>query len=350
LIFLALTLLCCVDAGVTNFTQYFTGGLPFCTQCGTAGQYACSPDANGVTLGQWNSGNVIFTDPVPSGNHPVSIVVEVHGAFSCNAVGERLMFGVSLNGLVHGVRDSGKGINGCKCDTCDGFESFTFSFLNGVPSYYARTSNTIKILPYKDSVCVNRVEVKITYDPITTSFPLPERYVPITIPSNYDRVGCSVCNANLNQWCSAPNNNTLTLSFLDPLPYDVYAISIGVYISANLMERSFNLMYTDVSCSLQSTAVTYVSLGEAAWKERCGCLGDYIFESETYQRGWPAYVYGGENRVSFSVKKWTESQGNVCIGRIGLKIVYYALSDLENGEPQMKTRIVDDEFVKVVSE
>jgi len=40
--------------GTTSFTTYFSGGLPFCSQCGTAGQYACSPDANGVTLGNVN--------------------------------------------------------------------------------------------------------------------------------------------------------------------------------------------------------------------------------------------------------------------------------------------------------
>jgi len=336
-----------VNAGVSNFTYYFKGGLPFCSQCGTPGQYACSPDSNGVSLGEWNTGSIIFTDPIPIGNYPVSMIVEVHGAFSCNAVGQRLMFGVSLNGLTHGVRDSGKGVNGCKCDTCDGVETFTFSFINGVPGYYYLTSNTIKIIPYLDSICVNRVFVQITYDPLSTNFPLPERFLQIPIPPAYDRVGCPVCNANLNQWCSAYNNNSLTLSFQDPLPSGVYAISIGVYISANLMERGY-LYASTLTSTLQSTTVNIVTLTETAWRERCGCMADYVFESGVYQRGWPAYSYGGVNKVNFSVRKYSESYGNVCIGRLGIKIVYYNLEDLEKyGEPVMKTAIIAPEEVQI---
>jgi hypothetical protein len=34
-----------------NLTLSFSGGLPFCSQCGTPSAYACSPDAFGATLG-----------------------------------------------------------------------------------------------------------------------------------------------------------------------------------------------------------------------------------------------------------------------------------------------------------
>lgn len=212
------------------------------------------------------------------------MVVSVYGAYTCDGT-KRAMFGLSLNGNVHGVRETVKGTTLCKCDACDGVETFTLTFRNGVPGYYYKTNNYLQLVMYRDSVCINRVEVTISYDPILTSppTPLPEYYLPLPIPTGYDRAGCAVCNKDLGQWCSASNNNTLQLSFKDPLPSGVLLVAVDAYISLNMMERSTGYL-TTLSTNLQGNTIqSSVSVADSSFREKCGCLGDYAFKSEMYQ-------------------------------------------------------------------
>ena len=247
---------------------------------------------------------------------------------------------MSINEYTLGVRDTSKGINQCKCDTCDGAEAFSFSFRNGVPTYKYGVVNFVKFEVYQDSICINRVEITITYAPRTLSppNPLPEYYLPFFIPPEFDRVGCPVCNADKHQWCSASYNNTMQLTLKDPLPINTFLVSADAYISLNYIQRpSFYL--TTLTASIQETAIATESVSETGWKETCGCLGDMSFQSPYYQRGWPGYQYQGLNKITFTANKHSESAGNVCMGRLALKLVYYNSTDTEG---RLNTLVVED--------
>jgi len=311
-----------------EFTSYFNGGLPFCSQCGTPGQYACSPDSNGQTLGQWNNGVVNFVDPVPAGNHITAVRVTLHGAWSCNPEGTPLaMFGVTLNGIIHGVRESTKGANKCKCDTCDTFESFSFPFRNTIPGYKYRASNSLKIDLYSNSICVNRVIVAVDYKPIVANSPLPQSYVSVDIPSGLDAGTCGICNSNKRQWCSKSGNNSVNIGFNDPLPTGVVVVGAELYYSYGFSEKCYNNYYSTLFATLQGVEIGNARLVDTSFRSKCGCYGDSIFNSVFYQRGWPSYNYKGKNDIRFSVSKYTESQGNICIGRIGINLLYYSFNE-----------------------
>lgn len=312
-----------------SYIHTFTGGLPFCTQCGKLSEYACSPDAQGSIIGNWNNGAVQFNDPIPSGNYPTGMIVTIRGSYSCNGLGSRTMFGVALNGYVHGVKETSKG-DACKCDTCDGQETVSVSFRNGVPKYKKGTANFLQILPYTDSLCINTVNVTFTYAPATPSppTPLPEYYMDLKIPVA-DRVGCPVCNDDKDQWCSTASNNTFTINFQDPLPQGFnYLVAVDIYASFNFIQKA-SYRYTIVEAKLQSERIQSKTISDLNWVDKCGCLADYQFLSSTYQRGWPNYVQKGTNTISFSVDKYSQSYGNVCIGRLAIKLVYYPAGEDE---------------------
>jgi len=248
------------------------------------------------------------------------IVLLVFGTFACNGNGGRAMFGMSVNEYTMGVKDISPR-SGCLCDTCDGAERFSFSWRNGAPTYKYGITNFFKFEVYTDSICINRIEATLTYQPRTSSL-LPEFYLPFTIPPDLDLVGCPVCNGvEQNQWCSAALNNTLALGFKDPLPVGAQLVAMDVYLSLNLVEKS-RLSPSNITVSVQGVPLGVTEIRDTNWRDKCGCLGDFTLQSEVHQDGWPGYVPQGLNYLEVTVQKHEVNFGNVCVGRVHLKIIY----------------------------
>lgn len=310
-----------------NVTHYFTGGLPFCSQCGTKGQYACSPNDSGTTVGNWNDGVISFVDPTPSGSVVREISVTLYGTWTCTTTSSyKAMFGLVLNGVTHAVRESIKGTNYCQCDTCDAAETLVFGYRNGIPSFNKGGSNTLKVDLYTNSLCLNRALITFKY--YTTNDELDHVYKALTIGKEHSTRDCNICAGTTAHWCSKANNNTLALKFNDPIPSGTVAVGADVFISYNFNEKSHSSSpYSTLTVNLQSTTIGSQKLVDSAWRSACGCYGDTQFNSVFYQVGWPSYVYGGVNTLYFTVSKGQQSYGNICLGRVGVDIIYYAFGN-----------------------
>src|SRR3989338_5546899 len=68
------------STGAYSLSFPFSGGLPFCSQFGAQGQYACSGTSS------WNS-SFAFTDRTPKGSLVTAITVELDGSYGCDFTG-----------------------------------------------------------------------------------------------------------------------------------------------------------------------------------------------------------------------------------------------------------------------
>lgn len=257
---------------------------------------------------------------------PNSMTVKVYGTWSCDTATDDSMFGLALNDIVYAVREAEKGTSDCKCNTCDNFETLSFSFRNGLPNYNRGGAyNRLRFLMYRNSVCLNRVEVTINYD--TSGTELPHMYKTLPLPQSS---GCSICNGGTNQWCSSgTSNNTLNVEFTDPLPAGALLVGVDVHFSYNFVQRASTYL-TTLATSLMGTSIYSATMSDSYFTSMCGCYGDGTHLSTFYQRGWPGYVKGGKNTLKLEVKKYSSSYGNMCFGRLGVDLIYYFV-DL-NGE------------------
>jgi len=182
------------SSGSFTNTFYLSGGVPFCTQCGAQGQYACS--SGGV--GNWQS-NFMVRDPVAPGSAVSGIEVALIGTAPnsltpsrIHAIGSRSysltrfslslcgagsfactwtpsVLAVTINGVPVNTLQSG-GSNACQCNTCDGslVYSITFPSFN-LPYYSYGGSNNITINVLSGSVCLNAVNITTSWAPPRTS-------------------------------------------------------------------------------------------------------------------------------------------------------------------------------------
>lgn len=312
-------------AGSVNFTYTFTGGLSFCSQCGTAGQYACSPDGTGTTLGNWNSGTISFQDPTPVGSVPHTLRIAIAGAWSCDPTKSSAMFGLSVNGVTFAVRDitGGQTVNPCKCDTCDTADGTTFTFRNGIPGYVKGGVNRVQLVMYRNNICINKATIYIDYE--TTNTELPHIYSVVKDFKPLTNVSCPICNSGLigeSLYCTDAGT-TFSFQVQDPVPRGALLIGVDVHLSYNVRSRAYNSVYTTLAFSLTNQAIATERCVDNSFRQQCGCLANSVVQSAFYQRGWPNYVYGAKNAISMVATRYVVGYGDVCIGRIGVDFIYY---------------------------
>ena len=155
-------------SGSATNTFYLSGGLPFCTQCGAQGQYACS--SGGV--GTWQS-EFVYRDPVPTGSMLSRLDITLIGT---RGAGERMhmcaltrwtgsVVGVNINGVPVNILQSG-GSNACQCNTCDGAITYSAVFAPfNLPFYSYGGSNNVTLSILSGSICLNAVNVTTSWDP-----------------------------------------------------------------------------------------------------------------------------------------------------------------------------------------
>jgi len=133
-----------------------------CTQCGGAGNYACSSG-----IGNWNNGTLSFIDPAPphSGNVLTSVSAVLLGSYSCGSsspteVQVLLQDVVVDDFLIQGSKQ-------CKCGTCDGPTSpFSSGIFNGGwPNFNYGGKNFIQVVVESPNnpICLYSIALNLTY-------------------------------------------------------------------------------------------------------------------------------------------------------------------------------------------
>ena len=302
-----------------------------------------------LPFAQWNNGTLSFANPLPVGAIAVSMKVQVYGSWSCDPTLSSSMFGVSLNGVTHYVIENAATTTNCRCDTCDPSVTLTADYRNGLPGYLG-TTNRLQINAYRNSLCVNRVEVTIGYNAATTTeLPYVFQQVPFN-PNPEGTAACATCNSGQkgeSTWCSNSTSTTLTVQFTDPVPSGAILVALDLHASYNFATRSYtSSYYSRLGFALDGTLTNEVTLPDVGWRgSKCGCYGNIIMQSALYQRGWPNYVYGGANSLRITVTRtYSAAYGDVCLGRLWASYVYYFIEDadkvLHRIEPQRPLTIL----------
>jgi len=192
-----------VNAQTTvNTSLFWTTG--WCTICNTinGGAYACQ---SGSGSPMFNNGNGTFVNPVPTGNNVTQLCATVN--YVCCGLSS---ITVNLNGVPIGTLNVPGGCN-CNCGNC---YSTVFCITNP-GNYNYGGNNTIQVVPNGGNMCLNSVQVAITY--------IPACNVPIT--NNVISANQTLCSTNLPaalsgstpgggqgpyqyQWLSSSNNST----------------------------------------------------------------------------------------------------------------------------------------------
>lgn len=203
----------------------------------------------------------------------------------------------------------------------------SFSHSQGTPKYVHGGTNRLRIDMFRNSICMNRIVVKIDYDSDVGQY-LPHVFksVPLkSIPGGQD-VGCNVCNSNGNQYCTPTSSlsTTVSVNFTDPLPSGSLLIAADVYFSYNFVQRSYySSNPTSIAVKLSDTAIGSSTFPDAAFTDKCGCYGDSFFRSPFYQRGLPGYTEGAVNNLYITFTKYySATYGNMCVGQFYIDLIY----------------------------
>ena len=262
-----------------------------------------------------------------------AITVTVYGSWSCDPSVAPSMFGVELNDIVLFVGEVDSTTTRCECDTCDPAKMLTTEFRNGIPSYLPSV-NYLRIRPYRNSLCVNRVDVVIEYNPVQTT-ELPTAFMPIPFsPISQNQTDCPICNSGLvkdgvSTFCSSSSTTSVQVAVYDPVPAGAVLVALDVYFSFNFVSRPYGSSYpTRLSVKLVGTEAVNGIVSDVGWRNtKCGCLGNGVLYSPFFQRGWPNYVYDAENVLTIQVIRGYSTYGDLCLGRLYASYVYYYLSD-----------------------
>jgi len=291
-----------------NLTLFFGGGLPFCSQCGEAGAYSCSPYGNVKSIGNWNNGTLEFNNPLPKGVFASSITATVYGSYGCSQSGSVAVFSVSLNGNVLDIQQ-GSSPTTCKCNTCEGgvvFSGETNLFNELTYGYNYNNPNLIQVYAYNEVICVNRIEVVIT-----SSKNAPQ--------IDYWQGSFSPSRSDCTQPCGVPRkcwNSDLVgsqvVQFNDPLPENslLLAAAVQVFGSSRFGPSSQNI----------SAALVGQFVGSAPCNFATGFCGGnvYLSTDSFFQDGWPGYAYGGQNSLTLSIEA-----DYIMVGTFVLQLYYY---------------------------
>eukprot|EP01094_Clydonella_sp_ATCC50884_P011653 TRINITY_DN2144_c0_g1_i3.p1 TRINITY_DN2144_c0_g1~~TRINITY_DN2144_c0_g1_i3.p1 ORF type:complete len:369 (-),score=90.87 TRINITY_DN2144_c0_g1_i3:88-1089(-) len=311
------------SAAASNYTQTFTlsGGLPFCSQCGSDGEYACS---NGI--GQFKDDFRVM-DPLPfrpldsTGDVANNVIVQVYGAFSCDTqIG---MVEVDFNDVPLNVFIT-KPTDSCACGSCDPVLTFQGYFPSGFPDYNYGGANIVHLSMATSYICVNRIEVTIgSGKPLYPG--LKSKVVSWTFSSSTNYKVCQGLGYS---------STSLQGRFKDPLPDN----SILVLAESDIFGSYFcssTSSNTALSARLQDTSVD----SETVQNNGKGCSGTYICDgavrlsnSVLYQGGWPGYNLGGDNVLSIRSSPYSSR-----IGKAALYLYYYTFSSKEEMDQHLLT-------------
>ncbi|EFA81967.1 protein kinase [Heterostelium album PN500] len=144
---------------------------PFnCTVNATS--FACSPDENGQTRGDWNDGKQTFQDPLPVGSTLKAVGFELLGTFNCasdSSVKTQLL--ILLQGEEIGNIFTVSAESTCMCANC--YTNVTIpSYPVIVPLYNYSGINMLSINVMKNGICLFNVRTFLYYSlpaPITTA-------------------------------------------------------------------------------------------------------------------------------------------------------------------------------------
>jgi len=145
----------------TTVTIFYNGAQAWgcCDVCGT--DYMCI-GSSGCGCCQPAQQTKTFMDPVPAGNMVVAITLTYYAA-DCSAPNVP----TNLNGCLIGTAVNTVGNNTCACSSCNPVW-FTATYPTGLANYVYGGMNTIYSNPPAGTeICVQRVEIQITYAPGT---------------------------------------------------------------------------------------------------------------------------------------------------------------------------------------
>jgi len=278
------------NATVYNTTYFFSGGVPFCTQCGAEGAYACSPLGNNPEVGLWNNGTIpFFFNDIPQSSAVTSITVTVYGSYGCSSTTSTAVIAATLNGQVFDVHSQSSG-TACKCNTCGGpivFQSALNNF--GLPLTYFKNldNNELQLQIFNDVVCINKVEISVT---ASSAIPKVSVWELTTTPSQST---CGVtCSDDSNCW-NTYTSSSYDVTIQDPLPKGSVLLNAAVQIYGTSSSTSgYNISAVLVD--------TLIGTNLPAWTNQV-CSGRLQLDmASIYQNGWPGYAYGDLNTVTLS--------------------------------------------------
>lgn len=312
-----LVVLLATSALAGNYTDsfYFSGGLPFCSQCGSEGMYACS---NGI--GNFRD-TLPVKDQVPYGSEVANnVIVELHGAWSCDSstgMVEVDFNGIALNVLITEPTDS------CACGTCDRTLVFQGYFPAGFPKYDYDGYNNVGITLPASYVCINQVQVTVGYGK-----PLyPGLSTRVVSWENEKTTSLKVCNG------AGYSVTGLTISFEDPLPEHSLLVMAEADVFGSYFCQSSSSS-TTLKGTLQGTVVDQETLSNHGQR----CYGTYVCDgavrlsnSILYQGGWPNYQYGGTNSFLITSTPYTSY-----IGKSQLVLYFYEFSSKEERDAHVE--------------
>lgn len=286
-----------------NTTIFFDGGLPFCSICGLNGQYACSP-GSGQSFENWNNGYKNFTLPIPTGLVVTSFTATVFGDFGCGSTGATAIFGLTLNGAFIGAQQGSSSPAPCECGTCSGgitFQSLSTNYTienqiytEPLPYYNTTVPNILQLVVFRDSICVNRIAIKVTANKATPNV-LKISQVVASSPT-FGRQTCG----NQGSACVSTSTN-ITLNFYNQLPPGAILLTVSgaLYGGYNPSSNNVNDPFM-VNVALANAPIGGSVSNPNLYKKICG--GATFFSTKSYfPNGWPGYQYGsGYNRLTVS--------------------------------------------------
>lgn len=294
----------------TTSTFVFSGGLPFCSQCGGDGQYACS---NGI--GSFKEDLVMMDEINPAlGDVANNVQVQLYGAWSCDSsIGmvEVDFNEVPLNVVITKPTDS------CACGSCDPVLTFQGYFPAGFPDYNYGGHNVVHLEMATSYVCINKVVVTIGHGkPLYPGLSSKVvRWTNAAYTGSY-----RVCNNR------GYTSTSVSDTFADPLPENSLLVMAEVDVFGSYFCQSTS-QSTTLKAQLQSTTVDSETLANNGK----GCSGTYLCDgavrlsnSILYQAGWPKYAYGASNSLSISSSPYTSY-----VGKSALYLYYFQFSSKE---------------------
>src|SRR3989338_2693344 len=268
----------------------FSGGVSFCTQCGSPGMYACSDKSS------WTGGNLTFLDQTPSGNTITSFLLTTTGSYACGSGISSLMIGAVQNTAIT-TAIAAPTTNHCACNTCDGAVTVSSSeFPWGFALNYGG-KNTFSLSVFNNPACLDETTLTAYYKP---SAPYYATGITVNSPSNDPSV---ICGRGGALFCSITSTCTI-LSFNDPLPKGSLLISATVNIFGNFFPRSPSCADSRqgyVTFAAQTFSPTSISNSDSCFNTN-SCSAPWSNSSPSlYENGLAGYRYGASDSFTLTI-------------------------------------------------